>query len=71
MAFGTGSELLFIEGQDFLIVWRATVATENRVGFSWTAAVLLLPQVLDVNRCDLPTDAGLLVGVMQYSYLQY
>lgn len=39
MAFGTGSGLLFIEGQDFMIAWRAGVITENRVGFScFTAA---------------------------------
>ena len=31
MAFGTGSEILFIEGQDFTIVWRARAITENRV----------------------------------------
>lgn len=42
MAFGTGSELLLIEGQDFMIVWPATVITENREGFScFTAADFL------------------------------
>lgn len=38
MAFGTGSELLFIEGQDFMIVWLGRVITENRVGFRSCAA---------------------------------
>lgn len=38
MAFGTGSELLFIEEQDFTIVWLARVITENRAGFSSSAA---------------------------------
>lgn len=38
MAFGTGSELLFIEGQDFMIVWLARVLTENRAGFSSSSA---------------------------------
>ena len=38
MAFGTGSELLFIEGQDFMIVWLARVITENRVCLSSSTA---------------------------------
>lgn len=38
MAFGTGSGLLFIEGQDKTIVWLAGVITENGVSFSSSAA---------------------------------
>ena len=38
MAFGTGSRLLLIEGQDFAVVWRARLITENRAGFSSSAA---------------------------------
>lgn len=38
MAFGTGSGLLFIEGQDKTIVWLARVITESGVGFSSSAA---------------------------------
>lgn len=38
MAFGTGSEELFIEGQDFMIVWLARVITENRAGVLVAAA---------------------------------
>lgn len=37
MAFGTGSELLFIGGQDFMIVWLATVITENSCSSSGAA----------------------------------
>lgn len=38
MAFGTGSGLLFIGGQDKTIVRLAGVITENRDGFSSSAA---------------------------------
>lgn len=38
MAFGSGSPLLFIEGQDKMIVWPAGVITENRASFSGSAA---------------------------------
>lgn len=41
MAFGTGSEILFIEGQDFLIVWFARVTTVNRAGLLALLQLLL------------------------------
>lgn len=64
MAFGTGSQLLFIEGQDLMIVWRARVITENRVGFSSSAAPDFVTVMFlgVVNRCDLLRDSGLLSG---------
>lgn len=38
MAFGTGSESLFIEGQDFTNVWLASAITQNRAGLRSSAA---------------------------------
>lgn len=37
MAFGTGSEELLIEGQDFMLAGLAVAITENRVGLKSSA----------------------------------
>lgn len=62
MAFGTGSGLLFIEGQDKTIVWLARVITESGVGFSSSAAADFVSVIASGSWTDVMyTDSGSLV----------
>lgn len=62
MAFGTGSGLLFIGGQDKTIVRLAGVITENRAGFSSSAAADFVSVLARGSWTDvIYTDSGSLV----------
>lgn len=61
MAFGTGSGLLFIEGQDKTIVWLAGVITENGVSFSSSAAADFVSVIASGSWTDVYTESGSLV----------
>lgn len=69
MAFGTGSEFLFIAGHDFMIVWLTGALSENREGFSSTAADDFVPVIATGTRTDvICKDPGLLD--YKYYYLE-
>lgn len=62
MAFGTGSRLLFIGGQDKTIVGLAGVITENRAGSSGSAAADFVSVLARGTGTDvICTDSGSLV----------
>lgn len=62
MAFGTGSGLLFIGGQDKTIVGLGRVITENRAGSSGSAAADFVSVLARGSGTDvICTDSGSLV----------
>lgn len=62
MAFGTGSGLLFIGGQDKTIVGLAGAITENRAGSSGSAAADFVSVLARGSGADvICTDSGSLV----------